>query len=275
MAYYGGDPLGLNWMSMLALYSSLGNKSNTHSQNCQIGTQLQKLDGKDRIVIEGINNKIDQLISRNNVSLSGKEMVSLKDSIVAELGTIASQSGNRSSGPVVCDANSLVFDEDVKSLLSDLVKEKAKRVGPPGSEKNDDVSTQDIIDELSHQIHQTLIAPDYFKGNLYSKKVQRLVEMLEKDDEKLTINSNTPGTEAADNSRYVKNNPYFIWARTISHDKLLESVTTRYKNIKNKRVPDSVQKSVNSAFNSATNNIYTYNDVELLRFVHTLMIMNK
>lgn len=49
MAYYGGDPLGLNWMPMLALYSSLGNKSNTHEQNCHIGSQLQTLDGKDRL----------------------------------------------------------------------------------------------------------------------------------------------------------------------------------------------------------------------------------
>lgn len=278
MAYYG-DPLGLNWFPMLALYSSLGKSSNSYEEKCQIGSQLQKLDGKDRVVIEGISNKIDQLISRNNVSLSPTDMASLKSSIVSELGTIASQYGNQSSGPVMCDADSLVFDEDVKSLLSDLVRDKATgfypRDTPSSTETDENVSTQDIIDEISHQIHQSIMAPDHFKGNLYSKKLPRLLEMLETDNKKLSVNSNTPGIEMADNSRYVRDNPYFEWDRTISIDKLMDSITKRYKKIKNKKVPTGIRDKIVDAFNSSVNGIYTYNDVELLRLVHALVIMEK
>ncbi|CAM9529193.1 unnamed protein product [Pylaiella littoralis] len=268
MSYYG-DPLGLNWMPMLALYSSLGNKSNTHEQKCQIGTQLQKLDGKDRIVIEGISKKIDQLIQRNNVSVGPNEMEKLKDSIVKELGRIASQSGNRSTGPVVCDANSVIFDEDVKKILSDLVREKAEGVTQKSytTVNNDNESFKSI----SEIIRMSIIAPDHFKGNLYSKDLNDILDMLEKGNNNLLINTREFVDDGRDNSVYVMENPLLTWTRRLTDVHVVESALKRYEGGIPSVTLDMIKDVTNSTETMDDGIFYVYNDVELLRVVSSII----
>ena len=261
MAYYGGDPLGLNWMPMLALYSSLGNKSNTHAQNCQIGSQLQKLDGKDRIVIEGISSKIDQLIQRNNVSVGRDEMKALKDSIVKELGTIASQYGNQSSGPVVCDANSLVFDEDVKSLLSELVREKAsgltRNVGQTG-------------EESAYMIGQKRIL--YFNHGLYSKQEDELVFMFRNSSTELTIPSVAYRVEGKYNTTYASFVMGIEPSRRFIDRTKLETWGKAWAKKNKKSISTATMKDLKNLVTRREEGELILNDIELLRVIHTELI---
>ena len=269
MAYYG-DPLGLNWFPMLALYSSLGKSSNSYEEKCQIGSQLQKLDGKDRLVIEGINSKIDQLIARNKVALSPTDMASLKSSIVSELGNIASRPGNQSSSPVVCDANSLVFDEDVKSLLSDLVREKSRVFNSQSSRGGTVFSESDsetIKRLISNEIYTLSMEPDFFKGNLYNRDIDDMIKLFEKGSSKLIIDSDTSFEEGVDNSMYAMEIPIITWRRSITTEKLLEASKSRFKN---KKIPKKMKSTLELISNHVSkdregNDIYTLNDVELLR----------
>lgn len=255
MAYYGGDPLGLNWFPMLALYSSLGNKSNTHSQNCQIGTQLQKLDGKDRIVIEGINSKIDQLIQRTNVSVGRDDMKALKDSIVAELGNIASRAGNRSSGPVVCDANSLVFDEDVKSLLSELVRKKAEGY------------MRDISNVTSNGESLEGV-PRYFNESLYSMPLDEIIFRFRMSDDQLTIMTERFEEEAGENSLYADDMQK--GTREIDYEQIINLVKGRIGSYLFEVHEPDIKRMFPRVIKAK--GPYILNDIEVLRAIHTHIV---
>lgn len=258
MAYYGGDPLGLNWLPMLALYSNLGKKDSTYEQKCHIGSQLQKLDGNDRKVIDGISRKIDELIQRNNVTLSNKDMTNLKNSIVSELGNIASKIGNKPSGPVVCDANSLVFDEDVKSLLSDLVREKSE-----GFRRGKRDGENKIDNEM----------PLYYKPGLYKKPMRELEFLFITWSSELIIPVLDFTLEGDNNTVFHLYQERDIYTeRKMTADKAWELV---YRAVGKKSLTDNEVKTISGIINEKEDNLYVYNDLELLRVLSTLLLMFK
>lgn len=120
------DPYGLEWYKMLALYSDAGNKSNSHAKKCELGEELKKLDGKHELVIQGINDKIDSLISRGGgggASISDADLVDLKEKIVAELGKVAlDRIASAASEPVTCNFDGVVWTPDALDALKTTVR---------------------------------------------------------------------------------------------------------------------------------------------------------
>lgn len=258
MAYYG-DPLGINWLPMLALYSSIGNKSNTHEQKCNIGTQLQKLDGKDMMVIKGINTKIDQLIKRNSINLSDNDMKILKDSIVSEIGNVVAKSLNAPSPPVVCTNDSLVFDDKIKEMLSVLIKNQYEgfvgKGGTPSGPDDDDDDT-----------------PRYYEESLYNKPMDELIFLFNTQPDKLTIPTLAYRVEGALNTahhRIVGNGKYKKRRLTIDNIMYMAEKRIRVKD----GIPEHEVNSIKAIFNkTGDGGSYIYNDVELLRVLHTYII---
>ena len=264
MAYYGGDPLGINWFPMLALYSSLGKSSNSYEEKCKIGTQLQKLDGKDRLVIEGISNKIDQLISRNNVALSSKDMASLKSSIVSEIGNITSKIPNQSSGPVMCTVDSVVFNDDVKKILSDLVNEKAESFA---KSYNDIGRTGD---ESHPMLGETRIR--YFNKQLYSKQEDELMFMFRNSSTELTIPSVDYEVEGEYNTSFALTIMDIESSRRYIDRSQIESWVRARSKKDNKLISRETMKDIKGHVTRKQGGQLVLNDIELLRVIHTELI---
>ncbi|CAN0572824.1 unnamed protein product [Ectocarpus sp. 12 AP-2014] len=126
MDVHGTRPLGVNWYRLLSIYSDLSKKSNSHEKICDIGTELQSFRADVGTAIHGINTKLDDLINASKIKLSGDDLTRLKDDIVSGLEDHVQSSGERCAAPVVCNGESVVFTDDVKKLLSDLVRQKAE-----------------------------------------------------------------------------------------------------------------------------------------------------
>lgn len=111
---------------MLALYSDVGNKSNSHAKKCELGEELKKLDGKHELVIQGINDKIDSLISKGNgggASISDADLVDLKAQIVAKVGEVASvRNASATPEPVTCNFDGVVWTPDALATLETTVR---------------------------------------------------------------------------------------------------------------------------------------------------------
>jgi hypothetical protein len=107
--------LGLNWLPMLALYSKLGNKEYKNHESVDIGKQLKKLDGNENIIINGINNKLDELIKKNGASIDIK---TLKTEIISKL---SDKIDSRSNSPVTCTNNSVNIPEEIQKALGEIV----------------------------------------------------------------------------------------------------------------------------------------------------------
>lgn len=258
MAYYG-DPLGLNWMPMLALYASIGKSSNTYDEKCKIGSQLQKLGGKDILVIEEINQKLDNLIKGVGLSISNVDMVSLKNSIVSEIGVIARDSLNKPSNPVVCTPDSVVFDDDVMEMLSDLVKRKTGDFPQGGSS---DLFPRAQLDEDD---------PLYFKRSLYRKPLKELIFMFKNSSSSLTIPTIDYIDEAIENSLTATYEQHLETAnRTLEEKDLTEWVGIRAV----RELKDPEAKVIKNLINKKTvgGKGYVLNDVELIRVLHTYLL---
>lgn len=316
-SYYNGTPMGMNWMHMLALYSSMGKKSTTHEEKCEIGTQLQRLDGKDRMVIDGINDKINELINRNNVALSSKDMSELKRSIVSEMGKIASGLKNKHSSPVTCNADSLIFDKDVKKMLSDLVRDKsnvfnnqnvlneeevakkvmdgikdlknekvfneeevAQRVLVGVKGIHDDNQKETIPNIVNQIVYMNQMIPEYFNGRFYSKSLSEVSGYFTRHQgHKLLINTKYYVFESLENSKYVKNSGLYQWERTLGLETIFQLAKIHY-NEDVKKIPsdvvNTIKSIVNAKFmNSSLETEVSYNDVELLRTVYTIIHEDK
>lgn len=90
---YQGDPLGLQWLPMLALYSNIGNKANSHEKIFDLGTELQELDGKhDDAVIQTVNGKIDDLIQKG-LNLSDADRKLYKSGLYRSSGRLLQTQG--------------------------------------------------------------------------------------------------------------------------------------------------------------------------------------
>lgn len=121
-----GDILGLQWFPMQALYSSIGNKNNSHETICELGKELQSLAGKHGAVMQGINNKLDDPLREKALNRSDANTKNLKQRIVAKIGEHVSKAGTQPSGPVVSNAGNVVFDEKAKEVLAEVVKNEVK-----------------------------------------------------------------------------------------------------------------------------------------------------
>lgn len=128
MNTYGNQPLGLNWYRLLSVYSALGSSANSHENSCDIGEELKKLDGKHDVAIQGISAKLDSLIQASGLNLSDDDMTDLKQKIVAKLGEVASRTGanTQPSAPVSCNYEGIVFDDEARQILADVVRAEIK-----------------------------------------------------------------------------------------------------------------------------------------------------
>ncbi|AAK14611.1 unnamed protein product [Ectocarpus sp. 4 AP-2014] len=137
MDVHGTRPLGVNWYRLLSIYSDLGKKSNSHEKICDIGTELQSFRADVGTAIQSINTKLDDLINANKIELSGDDLTRLKDDIVSGLKDHVQSSGQECAAPVVCNGESVFFTDDVKELLSDLVRQKSGSLSPGGNGRDE------------------------------------------------------------------------------------------------------------------------------------------
>lgn len=107
--------LGLNWLPMLALYSKIGTKECNSQERGEISTELRKLNGNEGIIIDGINNKLDELIKKNNSSIDIK---TLKTEIISKL---SDKIDSISNSPVTCANNSVNIPEEIQEALGEIV----------------------------------------------------------------------------------------------------------------------------------------------------------
>ncbi|CAM9247880.1 unnamed protein product, partial [Ectocarpus fasciculatus] len=68
---------------------------------------------------------LDSLIPKGDLKLSEVAIEEVKNRIVLKLGEVASKKGGESA-PVVCNSHSIVFDEDVKQVLREVVQEEVQ-----------------------------------------------------------------------------------------------------------------------------------------------------
>ncbi|CAM9208112.1 unnamed protein product [Ectocarpus sp. 8 AP-2014] len=190
MDVHGTRPLGVNWYRLLSVYSDLGKKTNSHEKICDIGTELQSFRADVETAMQGINTKLDDLINANKIQLSGDDLTKLKDDIVSGLKDHVQRSGQQCAAPVVCDGESLLFTDDVKELLENLVQQKASVSENLGNMALDIAEIKTWGDKgISYTEHDARKLGEWFEG------LQNTVNRgFERADDR-----NTPGTEAFNN----------------------------------------------------------------------------
>jgi hypothetical protein len=120
----GHASLGLNWYTLLSIYSTLGSDKSKKIEN-ELKT-LKSLNGAVVKAIQSINTQLGSLIKAGSLKLSGDNMTELKKSIVEGLKGHVAANSNKCADPVVCDGDSILFTDDVKEILASLVTEKAR-----------------------------------------------------------------------------------------------------------------------------------------------------
>lgn len=127
MAFYGGQPQqGLDWYRLLSIYHTLGKESSSHKEIIDIGKELKTLNGNHNAAIQGINAQLSILIARNTNTLSAGDLASLKQAIVDGMKQHADENPEQCAARVETDGESVLFTDDVKEVLTGLVRQKAR-----------------------------------------------------------------------------------------------------------------------------------------------------
>lgn len=152
MDVYSSPNIGLQWYRLMSIYSTLGKKSSSHEDSCDIGKELAKLNGKHEAAIEGINLKLNTLINAGNFGLPGADLAKLKQAVVEGMGEHAEKAGDKCEAPVVCNGESVFFTQDVKDVLASLVQEKARVLQGATSTRLSDTEKDDLVSRIGQKV---------------------------------------------------------------------------------------------------------------------------
>ena len=281
------DPLGLNWLPMLVLYSNIGKKANSATITDELGKELKNLYGKHELVIDGISKQLDALIRQKaNINLDEGDMKELKKEIVAKLGEAASASNAQSSAPVSCDHNGIVFDEDAKTVLAGVVDDSIKAFHRDNRVCDDSLKQFEgrLVDYLHHNFKNVWERLDRLGGDgprvtyegqedyppeIYHRPFEEIVEMFKKGHPVLYL------SEDEDMARHARDLSHAREGRvineTITRDEILYLIRQRASSSERREwLINETQEFFNDL--NIDLNSDEFKPIEILRLMYTFIV---